>query len=328
MAPAPCCEQHPGVARSAGHRLQWDEVRPDRRSRLEAVLGSPVRLAVGQQGGYGPGLAARCELADGRRVFVKGVAADQNPHTPAMVRREVTVVADLPEGAPAPALLHVVDEGDWVALVFEEVPGVHPAVPWDEAELRSVLRATLAIGELEPASSLPTVAGHYGPVFRGWRTLAAEGPDAVAEDWSRRNLERLADLEAGWEEATAGSSLVHGDVRSDNVLLVPRDGQLPGAADVVFVDWTSTCVGAGWFDVVAMLPSVELEGGGSPEHVLRLAGLRLDDRQLAPLVAALAGYFAERGRLPDPPGLPTLRSFQQAQGAVALAWLRRLLRWP
>jgi hypothetical protein len=28
------------------------------------------------------------------------------------------------------------------------------------------------------------------------------------------------------------------------------------------------------------------------------------------------------GRQPDPPGLPTLRRFQQAQGDVALDWLR------
>lgn len=313
---------------STSHRLQWGDVTPDRRARLEAVLGSQVRSAVGQRGGYGPGLAARCELADGRRVFLKGVAADQNPDTPAMIRREAAVVADLPDGAPAPALLHVVDEGDWVALVFEEVSGAHPAVPWDRDALRLVLLATLALGELEPPPSLPALATQYGLAFRGWRTLLVEGPQAVADGWCRRHLEHLAVLEARWVDATVGSSLVHGDVRSDNVLLVSRDGRPPEARDVVFVDWTSTCVGAGWFDAVAMLPSVELEGGGEPEHALALAGLTLDGEQLVPVVAALAGYFAERARLPDPPGLPTLRAFQRAQGAVTLAWLRRLLPWP
>ena len=309
------------------HRLQWDEVTTERRARLAAVLGSDVRRAAGQRGGYGPGLAARCELADGRRVFVKGVGADQNPDTPAMVRREAVVVAELPPGAPAPALLHVVDEGDWVALVFEEVQGVHPALPWEEEELRAVLLATLALGELEPAPSLPTLAAHYGPMFTGWRTLAAEGAQAVEDGWCRRHLGALAGLEERWERVTEGSALVHGDVRSDNVLLLSRPGP-PTPADVVFVDWTSTCVGAGWFDVVAMLPSIELEGGATPEQVLDLAGLALADEQLVPVVAAFTGYFTARGRLPDPPGLPTLRAFQRAQGAVSLAWLRRLLPWP
>ena len=155
-------------------------------------------------------------------------------------------------------------------------------------------------------------------MFTGWRTLAAEGGDPSLDGWCRDRLDELAAEEARWEEVTVGDGLIHGDVRSDNVLLVD-DGL------VVFVDWTATCTGAPWFEVVAMLPSVELEHGGPPESVLARAGLDdLGPESLVPVVAALAGYFAERSRLPDPPGLPTLRSFQRAQGEVALAWLRRL----
>ena len=53
-------------------------------------------------------------------------------------------------------------------------------------------------------------------------------------------------------------------------------------------------------------------------------GLDPDRDEILPLVAAMAGYFAERGTLPDPPGLPTVRAFQRAQGQVTTAWLRRL----
>jgi hypothetical protein len=62
--------------------------------------------------------------------------------------------------------------------------------------------------------------------------------------------------------------------------------------------------------------------------VLELAGVPIDPEALLPVVTAVAGYLTERGRLPDPPGLPTLRAFQRAQGAVARAWLRRLLPTP
>jgi hypothetical protein len=58
--------------------------------------------------------------------------------------------------------------------------------------------------------------------------------------------------------------------------------------------------------------------------VLARTGLDVPLGRLVPLVVAVAGYFAERGRLPDPPGLPTVREFQRAQGAVTNAWLRRL----
>ena len=128
----------------------------------------------------------------------------------------------------------------------------------------------------------------------------------------------LAVAESLWEAVSVGPGLIHGDVRSDNVLLTD-DGR------VTFVDWTSTCTGASWFEVLLMLPSIALEGGGEPEAVLAQSGFgALDVATQLPVVAAMAGYFADRGRLPDPPGLPTLRPFQRAQGEVTVAWLRRL----
>jgi hypothetical protein len=45
------------------------------------------------------------------------------------------------------------------------------------------------------------------------------------------------------------------------------------------------------------------------------------------MVAALAGFFCWHGSQPDPPGLPTLRAFQRAQGAIALDWLRQRAGW-
>ena len=215
-------------------------------------------------------------------------------------------------------LLHTIDDEEWIALVFEEVVGRLPRTPWDADELDRVLDATLRLGDLVPVAPLRTLAEHYGAMFTGWRTLAAEGPGAVADAWCRDRLDDLVAAEARWEQVTVGDGLIHGDVRSDNVLLTDDER-------VVFVDWTSTCTGAAWFEVLAMLPSVELEGGGPPESVLARIGLDdLDVGSVLPVAAALAGYFAERGRLPDPPGLPTLRPFQRAQGEVTNAWLRRL----
>ncbi|WP_212648315.1 hypothetical protein [Deinococcus hopiensis] len=44
------------------------------------------------------------------------------------------------------------------------------------------------------------------------------------------------------------------------------------------------------------------------------------------LLASVAGYFTERALQP-PPGLPTVRAFQAAQGEIARAWLGRLTGW-
>ena len=300
-----------------GHRIQWGDVPAYVRADLERALGSAVVEAVNQRGGYGPSLAARCGLADGRRAFIKAVSPAQNPDSPGMMRREGRIADALPADAPAPALLHAYDDGEWVALAFAEVDGRLPHTPWHADELDRVLAATLALGELVPRRPVHPVAQQYGALFNGWRVLATEARDAPMDDWCRAHLDGLAALEAEWEEATRGDGLIHGDVRSDNVLLTADDG-------VIFVDWTSTCTGAPWFEVVALLPSIQLEGGGEPDAVLERIGLDIPPDQLVPLVVAIAGYFAERGRLPDPPGLPTLRAFQRAQGAVTNAWLRRL----
>jgi Ser/Thr protein kinase RdoA (MazF antagonist) len=233
-----------------------------------------------------------------------------------MMRRERHIAAALPTHAPAPALLHAYDDGEWIALAFEEVAGRLPHTPWQSDELDCVLDATLALGALVPRTTVHSLAEQYGAMFTGWRILSAEARDAPMDDWCRAHLDELAGVEARWEDATRGDGLIHGDVRSDNVLLTDDR--------VVFVDWTSTCTGAPWFEVVAMLPSVELEGGGAPEAVLARIGRDIPHEQLVPLVVAIAGYFVNMSRLPDPPGLPTVRAFQRAQGAVTNAWLRRL----
>ena len=303
---------------ATGQRLRWDELPEEVRARVARTLGSAVDEAVGQPGGYGPALAARCILVDGGRVFIKAVSPAQNPDSPMMMRREAEIAAALPADAPAPTLLHVIDDGNWVVLVFQDIEGTLPEAPWDREELRRVVDATRRLGELTPQARLRTVAEQYGAMFTGWRVLARGERDAVVDPWCRVHLEALVTAETQWEHVTAGNRLIHGDVRSDNVLLT-RDER------VYFVDWSSTCTGVGWFDVLSMLPAVQLEGGGEPEYVLEQAGLGfLSVDVMIPVVAALAGYFAERGRLPDPPGLPAVREFQRAQGEVTVAWLRRL----
>jgi len=44
-------------------------------------------------------------------------------------------------------------------------------------------------------------------------------------------------------------------------------------------------------------------------------------------LAALTGFFVGQSRQPPPPGLPTLREFQAAQGRTALAWLKIRTTW-
>lgn len=304
----------------ASHRLVFEELPEEIRRALEDELGSTVVDSANRRGGYSPSLAARCGLADGRVVFVKAVSPEQNPDSPDILRREAVVSAQLPEVAPAPRLLHVVDDGTWIVTVYEYVEGALPSLPWSHSGLAEVLEATFALAQIPAPDSLPSVAERYGGMLTGWRTLAGESGLDGLDPWARRHLHRLAELEAGWEAAVSGDELVHGDVRSDNVLV--------GSGGVTFVYWSSACIGKTFFDVVSMLPSVALEGGGEPEEVLDRHGRgRVDPDALTAVVIADAGYFLERARHPDPPGLPTVRACQRAQGEVSLRWLRRRVGW-
>jgi hypothetical protein len=44
-------------------------------------------------------------------------------------------------------------------------------------------------------------------------------------------------------------------------------------------------------------------------------------------LAAVAGFFTHRAPEPPPPGLPTVRAFQAAQGIVARGWVAQRTGW-
>jgi aminoglycoside phosphotransferase (APT) family kinase protein len=304
-----------------GQRIPWEALPASVRDAVETGLGAKVVGATTQPGGMSPGVAARLELADGNRAFVKAVGSEPNPDSPGMHRREAEVAAALPAEAPAPRLLFAHDDGNWVALVFEDVDGHEPAVPWRPDDLERVLAALTDLAEaLTPAPvAAPTAAEYLAELFGGWSQLAQQGGAEGVDPWAAARLDELARLEAGWAEASIGETLLHADLRSDNVLLTEER--------VVFVDWPHACLGAAWLDLAGFLPSLAMQGGPRPWEVFEEHPLGRDAprERVLPLIAAFAGFFVQRSTLPPPPGLATLREFQHAQGVEALAWLRRSL---
>jgi aminoglycoside phosphotransferase (APT) family kinase protein len=299
-----------------GERLPWEAVPEEVRRTIEQRLGSSVATATTQPGGFSPGAAVRLELADGRRFFAKAVGSAPNPDSPGFHRREARFAAALPPTTPAPEFLFAVEHREWVALVFEDVDGHEPRLPWREDELDRVLDAFTDLSRaLTPAPiEAPPVAAALDDLFNGWRTL-----ESPVDDWASAHLEDLCTLEAGWAEAAAGETLLHCDVRADNILLTPDR--------VVFVDWPHACIGAAWIDLLAFLPSVAMQGGPPPWRVFEShpVGRGVPSERLHRVLAALAGFFLQRSTLPPQPGLSTLRDFQRGQGVQALAWLRRSL---
>ena len=285
-------------------------------------MDASVVEAVTQPQGFSPGLAARLLLSDGRRVFLKAVSEQANPDTPRIHRREARILAALPAAAPIAHLLWSYDDRGWVALCLEDVDGRHPGEPWTDADLDLVIATVEKMSrDLTPSPvAMPhSVSDFFGKTVNGWRT-AFDHRETRLDTWELRNLERLADLEGRAPSLVEGDALVHCDVRADNLLI---------AGDRVYVlDWPWARVGAAWIDLVAMAPSVTMQGGPACEDFLARLDLgRVSRDAIDAVICSLAGYFVVRALEPPPKGIPTVRAFQAAQGRVASAWLRERMGW-
>lgn len=307
----------PGHRSAPPHRAArplWSELPAEVRDAVASVLGSPITAARSQQGGFSPGSADRVVTADGRRAFVKAVSTGHNPHTPGLHRRERRVLQDLSGLGVAPAVLGVHDDGEWVALVLEDVAGRHPAHPWQPADTQAVLAALAHVAGTQAPAGWPALEEELAGEFSCWSRLAADPPPGT-DPWVLRRSGRLGALAAATLPRLAGGAVVHTDLRSDNVLVTPGQGAR-------VVDWPWAARGAPWFDTVCLLVDVRWHGGDVAPVLEAGRALGAGEDDVLGAVAGLGGFFLWQGSRPPEPGLPTLRTFQLAQGRVCLQLLR------
>jgi hypothetical protein len=273
-------------------------VKPDAVVRMEWVLGTSAESwAPVASGGYSRNEHWTVVCSDGTRAFVKVASIEPGPQ---WLRDEVAVY-ECVAGPFMPRFLGW-EDGDEPLLVLEDLShGARFPPPWEPGDVESVL-ATL--GELAAVhAQLPRLDE---TPLAGWDDVARDpGPllslGLVSAEWLEKALPSL--LDAARATPLAGDSVVHCDVRSDNLCL--RDGR------AVLFDWNHARSGNGTFDVAFWLPSLALEGGPTP------FGLSRDADELA---AVVAGFFGALAGLPPPEGAPRVRSFQRAQFEVALPW--------
>ncbi|PRY16826.1 aminoglycoside phosphotransferase [Kineococcus rhizosphaerae] len=277
---------------AGGNRVRWQDLPAAVHDAVAQVLGSPVVRAVSQSGGFSPGSADRVLAADGSRAFVKAVSPRQNADSPALHAREARIARSLPAGVPAPRLLGASLVDDWQVLVLDEVPGRQPELPWRHEDLDLVVRALERLAEVAtpcPVPGLPTAR----------EALTGELPEEAL---------RLV----------GGDTLVHLDLRADNLLV--------GGGRAWLVDWPHACVGAAWLDLLALLFEVDRLGGQDlAERTLRTSSLTrdVDPAVLTTVLDGFSTFFLDRAAQPAPPGLPTLRAFQRAQGEGLARWVAR-----
>ncbi|NUR07338.1 MAG: aminoglycoside phosphotransferase family protein [Nocardioidaceae bacterium] len=313
--------QHPSTLPPFPHgattrRLDWLLLPPTLRRLVESRFGTQVAHAESAGSGYTPGCASVLTGADGRRMFLKAASKKaQKPFAAAYVA-EARTLRSLPTGLPVPRLLWTHEDDLWVVLAFEYVEHANPARPWRPDELERCLDTLEVLAQTltPPPMTAGTFADGFADCPESWEHVRR-----VAPQWP--HLEEAAALAAGFAVATAGSTLVHTDVRDDNLML-------PAHGRPMLCDWNFATEGAPWIDTVCLLLGAAGDGLDVEEALAR----RPLTRNVAPehvdsLLAMLAGYFLERRDAPVPNSSPYLRRHQSWYAEASWAWLAQRRGW-
>jgi hypothetical protein len=292
-------------------RLEWRFLPPHIRAEVEARIGGPVAEAVSQTGGFTPGFASVLTCADGSRHFVKAASTIAQRMFADAYREEARKQELLPDGVPAPRLRWIHDADDWVVLGFEHIDGRAPQRPWVADELDAASRMAIAIAEqLTPA---PTGVDRAVDEFASWPAL-----------WDRVDRPRAADCRAlaeQYAEVVDGDTLVHQDIRDDNLLIRP-DGS------AVVCDWNWPVRGADWLDSLLLLIGPRGDGLDVEAHIAAHPLLaRVDPEHIDIVIALVLGSFAASAAQPVPPTSPFLRQVQAWQRDVLHVWLAERRGW-
>jgi aminoglycoside phosphotransferase (APT) family kinase protein len=298
-------------------RLTWPHLPPAVRALVEERCGSPVVDAASQDGGFTPGFASVLTCADGSRHFVKAASTKAQRLFAESYREEARKLRALPTTVPAPRLLWV-EEGDWVVLGIEYVEARSPHRPWRQADLDAAMDALEVVAsELTPVPdemSLEPFADEVASWPAYWQL------DSLTR-LALPHAEEAAALAARFAEVARGDTVVHTDVRDDNMLVRP-DGS------AVFCDWNWPTKGAAWLDSLFMLigprgDGVDVDTVLASRPLTR--GVPADD--IDSVLALVAGYFLKSADDPVPLTSPHLRDHQRWQGEVVWAWLCERRGW-
>jgi hypothetical protein len=280
---------------------------------VDQTLGGPVAEARTQIGGMSPGAAARLRLADGRRAFVKAVGAALNPDSPALFRHEIEVLTALPSVRYRPRALATYDDGDWVAILLEDVPGRHPDQA-DEDAVWTVVTAQTAELTPPPVNVLTLADRARSRWLPRWAEVMTQ-PVRYLPAWCLPRADEYAVRVAALPEQLEPTTLCHWDIRDDNLLVRP-DGS------VVIVDWGMSCLGPRWADELCFAFAL-----AQPAHAGALLD-RIAERHRVPgdlltdVLLGLAGMLAWAAFQPAPPGLPTMPAFRAEEATRLFALLR------
>ena len=308
---------YPAPPDRTARRLEWSFLPTNVRAYVERRCGSPVAEAISQTSGFTPGFASVLVCEDGSRHFVKAASVKAQRLFADSYREEARKLSALPASVPAPPLRWLLDD-DWVVLGIEHVAARAPRRPWRQGDLDASLDALEVVADvLTPAPrdlDLDDFVDEFRGFLDGWAHVRETRPGLP-------HLEEASALAHRYAEVCRGDTVVHTDVRADNLLI-------DDAGKVWICDWNWPVLGAAWLDSIFTL--IGPRGDGlDVDRVISERRLLADvpAESLDIVLALLVGYFLSACDQPVPPTSPHLRDHQRWQGEVCWAWLAERRGW-
>ncbi|MDM7989384.1 phosphotransferase [Arthrobacter sp. zg-Y877] len=308
--------------RRTARRRSWSDLPPVLQETFCTRLGGRITSVEPAGGGFTPGFAAVLVSDAGARVFAKAAPASDTVIYPSYLR-ESQVVPLMPAGMPMPALQAteslVADGIAWQLLIYEAVDGYMPGHPWTQADLAAVEAACSAAARLlagfpRAAAGTP-VADDMTGVPTCFAPVAGGGPAPwFLPDLTTSEARMFQELLELCPEALAGDSVIHGDLRPDNILI--------SSGRALICDWNFLGTGAPWLDWVGVLPYVRADGFDVDAELQRSLLTRdVPARHIDAWLAALLNYMIDSGNKPEVPSSPHLRSHGRHTARLIYAWL-------
>ncbi|MHA7275034.1 phosphotransferase [Arthrobacter sp. Hz1] len=316
-------------------RLPWTALPTAVCQHFASVLDASVESAAAAGGGFTNGFAAVLSGA-GRTLFAKA-APSTDSHIFAAYVREAEVLTNLPTGLPIPLLRSAdrltVEGIDWQLLSFKAVNGYMPGRPWTAADLGAVHHSLLVVQSALRHLPAGLSGGSMVDEFFGDRPATDVFGQFARNGGAPPYLPRLTTAQLGdlqevashGREALTGDSVLHNDLRADNII-ISAAGRKPARA--LFCDWNFLSTGPAWADWVALLvyphhagidvdrwlAESPLSAGAAPDHI---------DAWLA----TLAAYMITSAAQPELATSPLLRTHQRFTARILIDWLSERRKW-
>lgn len=242
-------------------------------------------------------------------VFVKAATDEE---TEQWLRTEHRVLS-FQERKFMPRVIKWVDlPGIRPVLVTEDLseaywPASHAGVTWRKGDIDLLFDGLKVLSATEADPTLPALSNRRSSI---WADIADDPSlflnlKLCSKQWLNQSVNAL--IEAELSADVTGDCLVHGDVRSDNICFA--------GAQVIFVDWSHAARGNSDYDLASVLPTLHLEGGPDPYHIMPDGGDH----------ASLASATLVRRLFEDPSMPEWLRSVFKRLIKIELEWVAKCL---